>query len=46
MISKSTISELNAKMLLIAEANKMTLDQLKKLPRKKFILICNTYNKK
>jgi hypothetical protein len=46
MISKSTISELKAKMLLIAEANNMTLDQFKKLPRKKFISICNTYNKK
>lgn len=44
MISTSTISELNAKMVKIAEANGLTLEQFKKLPRKKFIALCNKFN--
>ena len=46
MISTSTISELNAKMVKIAEANGLTIEQFKKLSRKKFIAMCNTYNNK
>jgi hypothetical protein len=42
----ATIAELNAKMVLIAAANNLTLEQFKKLPRKKFIAICNIYNNK
>ena len=39
-----TIEELNAKMVLIAQANGLTYEQFRKLPRKKFIQMCNTYN--
>ena len=41
-----TIAELNAKMVLIAKANNLTVDQFRKLPRKKFIEMCNKYNGK
>jgi len=40
----STIKELDLKMLIIAEANGLTIEQFKKLPRKKFIQMCNKYN--
>jgi len=46
MKTMSTIKELDAKMILIAESKGLTIDQFKKLPRKKFIAICNEYNKK
>jgi len=41
-----TIEELNAKMVLTAEANGLTYEQFRKLPRKRFIQMCNIYNKK
>jgi hypothetical protein len=41
-----TIEELNAKMVLIAKANGLTYEQFRKLPRKKFIQMCNIYNQK
>ena len=41
-----TIAELNAKMELIAKANNLTVEQFRKLPRKKFIEMCNIYNNK
>ena len=41
-----TIAELNVKMLLIAQANGLTIEQFRKLPRKKFIAMCNIYNNK
>ena len=41
-----TIAELIAKMVLIAQANGLTYEQFRKLPRKKFIQICNIYNQK
>lgn len=41
-----TIEELNAKMVLIAQANGLTYEQFRKLPRKKFIQMCNVYNQK
>ena len=41
-----TIAELNAKMVLIAEANGLTYEQFRKLPRKRFIEMCNIYNNK
>lgn len=41
-----TIAELNSKMVLIAKANNLTIDQFRKLPRKKFIEMCNKYNGK
>lgn len=41
-----TIAELNAKMVLIAQANGLTYEQFRKLPRKKFITMCNIYNQK
>jgi len=40
----ATIKELDLKMLIIAEANGLTIEQFKKLPRKKFIQMCNKYN--
>jgi hypothetical protein len=39
-----TIKELDAKMVLIAKANNLTIEKFKKLPRKKFIQMCNKYN--
>jgi hypothetical protein len=39
-------SELDQKMILIAEANGLTIEQFKKLPRKKFIAMCNKFNNK
>jgi len=42
----NTIENLDAKMILIAEANGLTIEQFKKLPRKKFIQMCNIYNQK
>jgi len=44
MLKMSTIAELDAKMKLIAESVNMTVEQLRKLPAKKFIQICNNYN--
>jgi hypothetical protein len=41
-----TIAELNVKMLLIAQANGLTIEQFRKLPRKRFIQMCNIYNNK
>jgi len=41
-----SIAELDQKMILIAEANGLTIEQFKKLPRKKFIAMCNIFNKK
>ncbi|CAB4149008.1 hypothetical protein UFOVP522_40 [uncultured Caudovirales phage] len=41
-----TIAELNVKMLLIAQANGLTIEQFRNLPRKKFIAMCNIYNNK
>jgi len=42
----ATIKELDLKMLIIAKANGLTIEQFKKLPRKKFIQMCNIYNQK
>ena len=41
-----TKAELIEKMILIAQANGLTLEQFRKLPRKRFIAMCNTYNNK
>ena len=41
-----TIAELNEKMVLIAQANNLTYEQFRKLPRKRFIAMCNIYNNK
>ena len=41
-----TISELDKKMFLIAASNNLSIEQFKKLPRKKFIEMCNKYNNK
>ena len=46
MKNMSTIEELNAKMILIAESANMSLEQFKKLSVKKLIKICNEYNSK
>ena len=46
MRTMSTIAELDAKMIKIAESVNMTLEQLRKLSPKKFIAICNEYNSK
>ena len=40
----NTIAELDKKMILIAASNNLTIEQFKKLPRKKFIEMCNKYN--
>jgi hypothetical protein len=45
-IKIKTIAELNAKMVLIAESNGLTYEQFRKLPRKRFIEMCNIYNQK
>ena len=42
----STIKELDLKMVKIAEANNLTIEQFKKLPRKKFIAMCDKFNNK
>ena len=42
----STIAELDAKMIKIAESVNMSVEQLRKLPAKKFIQICNNFNSK
>lgn len=42
----STIEQLNIKMEKIAKANNLTLEQFKKLSRKRFIEMCNIYNNK
>jgi hypothetical protein len=44
MKQMSTIAELDAKMILIAASVNMTVEQFRKLPRKKFIAICNQFN--
>jgi hypothetical protein len=41
-----TIAELNLKMEKIAESVGMSVEKFRKLPRKKFIQICNEYNSK
>ena len=41
-----TIAELNVKMILIAAENGLTVAQFRKLPRKKFIAMCDKYNNK
>jgi hypothetical protein len=46
MIIKSTIEELDVKMLKIASSHGMDIDSFKKLPRKEFIAKCNEYNNK
>ncbi len=42
----SPLSELDNKMILIAKSNNLSLDEFKKLPRQKFIKLCNEYNSK
>ena len=42
----NTIAELDKKMILIAACNNLTIEQFKKLPRKKFIAMCDKYNNK
>ena len=44
MKNMSTIAELDAKMIKIAASVNMTVEQFRKLSRKKFIAICNQYN--
>ena len=46
MRTMSTIAELDAKMIKIAESVNMSVEQLRKLSPKKFIAICNEYNSK
>ena len=41
-----SLTELKDKMSRIAEANNLTLEQFKKLPRQKFIQMCNQFNNK
>jgi hypothetical protein len=44
MKNMSTIAELDAKMILIAEFAKISVEQLRKLPSHIFIAICNQYH--
>ena len=44
MKKMSTIAELDLKMIKIAASVNMTIEAFRKLPRKKFIQICNNYN--
>lgn len=44
MKKMSTIAELDAKMERIAASVNMTIEQFRKLPRQRFIKICNQYN--
>jgi hypothetical protein len=44
MKKMSTIAELDAKMQRIAESVNMTVEQFRKLPRQRFIKICNQFN--
>jgi hypothetical protein len=46
MKNMSTIKELDLKMIKIATANNLTVEQFKKLPRKKFIAMCDKFNNK
>lgn len=44
MKAMRTLAELDIRMQKIAESNNMSLEQFKKLPRQKFIKLCNQYN--
>lgn len=46
MITNKSIQELDKKMLLIAKSNGLTIEQFRKLPRKRFIEMCNKFNGK
>lgn len=46
MKEMSTLAELDIKMQKIAESVGMSVEKFRKLPRKKFLQICNDYNSK
>lgn len=46
MNQMSTLKQLDLKMIKIAESVNMTVEKFRKLPRKKFLAICNEYNYK
>ena len=42
----SALNDIDEKMTLIARSNNLDLESFKRLPRQKFIKLCNEYNSK